>query len=44
MTDFASLPLSPALRPGLDALGYTTATPIQAASLPPILDGRDLIA
>ena len=44
MTDFASLPLSPALLPGLDALGYTTATPIQAAALPPILDGRDLIA
>ncbi|WP_372013487.1 ATP-dependent RNA helicase DbpA [Pseudoxanthomonas sp. 10H] len=44
MTDFASLPLSPALRPGLDALGYTTATPIQAAALPPILEGRDLIA
>ena len=44
MTDFASLPLSPALRPGLDALGYTTATPIQAQALPPILDGRDLVA
>ncbi|WP_028917024.1 ATP-dependent RNA helicase DbpA [Pseudoxanthomonas sp. J35] len=44
MTDFASLPLSPALRPGLEALGYTSATPVQAASLPPILEGRDLIA
>jgi len=44
MTDFASLPLSPALLPGLDALGYTAATPIQAQSLPPILDGRDLLA
>ena len=44
MTDFASLPLSPALRPGLDALGYATATPIQAQALPPILDGRDLVA
>jgi len=44
MTDFASLPLSPALRPGLDALGYASATPIQAAALPPILAGRDLIA
>ncbi|KAF1684729.1 ATP-dependent RNA helicase DbpA [Pseudoxanthomonas broegbernensis] len=44
MTDFASLPLSPALHPGLDALGYTTPTPIQALALPPILDGRDLIA
>ena len=44
MTDFASLPLSPALRPGLDALGYATATPIQAQALPPILEGRDLVA
>ncbi|WP_024867926.1 ATP-dependent RNA helicase DbpA [Pseudoxanthomonas suwonensis] len=44
MTDFASLPLSPALRPGLEALGYASATPVQAASLPPILEGRDLIA
>ncbi len=44
MTDFASLPLSPALRPGLDALGYASATPIQAQALPPILEGRDLVA
>jgi len=44
MTDFASLPLSPALRPGLDAQGYTTATPIQAMALPTILAGGDLIA
>jgi len=44
MTDFSTLPLSPALQPGLDALGYTTLTPIQAQSLPAILDRRDVIA
>jgi len=41
---FSSLPLAPALRPGLDALGYTALTPIQAQALPAILAGRDLIA
>ena len=42
--DFSTLPLSPALSQGLDALGYTTMTPVQAQALPPILDGRDVIA
>jgi ATP-independent RNA helicase DbpA len=42
--DFASFPLSPALRQGIDALGYTTMTPVQAQALPPILEGRDVIA
>jgi ATP-independent RNA helicase DbpA len=41
---FASLPLSPALLQGVDALGYTAMTPIQAQALPPILEGRDVIA
>ena len=44
MTDFSTLPLNPALQPGLDALGYTTLTPVQAQSLPAILDGHDVIA
>lgn len=44
MTDFSTLPLSPALTPGIDALGYIRLTPIQAQSLPHILSGRDLIA
>ncbi|WP_269790916.1 ATP-dependent RNA helicase DbpA [Stenotrophomonas sp. Iso1] len=44
MNDFSSLPLSPALAPGIDALGYTSMTPVQALSLPPILEGRDVIA
>jgi ATP-independent RNA helicase DbpA len=41
---FSTLPLAPALLPGLDALGYATMTPIQAQALPAILAGRDLIA
>ncbi|RDZ27754.1 ATP-dependent RNA helicase DbpA [Lysobacter silvisoli] len=43
-SDFASLPLSPALLQGVAALGYERMTPIQAQGLPAILDGRDLIA
>lgn len=41
---FTSLPLSPALLQGIDALGYATMTPIQARALPAILDGRDVVA
>ena len=43
-TTFAELALHPSLRAGLDALDYTALTPVQAQSLPSILDGRDLIA
>lgn len=41
---FASLPLAPAQLGNLDILGYKEMTPIQAQSLPVILEGRDLIA
>ena len=41
---FANLPLPPALRQGVDALGYTTMTPVQAEALPAILAGRDVLA
>ncbi len=41
---FASLPLSPALLPGLDALGYSSMTPVQAQALPALLERRDVIA
>ncbi|CAM3804105.1 ATP-dependent RNA helicase DbpA [Castellaniella denitrificans] len=46
MTDtaFSSLPLSPALLDNLQGLGFEQMTPIQAQSLPLILEGRDLIA
>ena len=43
-TTFADLALDASLRPGLDALDYTTLTPIQAQALPAVLEGRDLIA
>ena len=42
--DFSCLPLSPAMQTNLQRLGYLTMTPIQAASLPAALLGKDLIA
>ncbi len=44
MTAFSSLPLSPDMLANLNALGYTTMTDIQAASIAPILKGRDVLA
>ena len=41
---FNELPLSPGMKETLQQLGYLTMTPIQAASLPIALAGRDLIA
>ncbi len=41
---FSALPLSPDTLTNLDQLGYTEMTPIQAASLPLALAGKDLIA
>ncbi|MEJ2406389.1 MAG: ATP-dependent RNA helicase DbpA [Candidatus Thiodiazotropha sp.] len=43
-TQFSLLKLDPALLGNLESLGYTQMTPIQAESLPHLLDGRDLIA
>ena len=44
MTSFSSLPLNPAMLTNLQRLGYLTMTPIQAASLPAALLGKDIIA
>jgi ATP-independent RNA helicase DbpA len=44
MNAFAQTTLSPALLAAVDSLGYTEMTPIQRESLPPILEGRDVIA
>ena len=44
MSEFASLPLSPALLQGVEALGHTELTPVQRASLPLLLQGKDVIA
>ena len=41
---FETLALEPATRENLRSLGYLEMTPIQAASLPPALLGKDLIA
>ncbi|HSI56200.1 MAG TPA: ATP-dependent RNA helicase DbpA [Ideonella sp.] len=41
---FSRLPLPPAMLDNLQQLGYLSMTPIQAASLPLALAGRDLIA
>ncbi|MFN4360387.1 MAG: ATP-dependent RNA helicase DbpA [Hylemonella sp.] len=43
-TAFNTLPLSPAMLENLQQLGYGAMTPIQAASLPIALLGKDLIA
>jgi len=42
-TKFSSINLKPELVSNLDTLGYTQMTPIQALSLPTILEGKDVI-
>lgn len=42
--DFASLALAPAMLANLASLGYRAMTPIQAAVLPVVLAGRDVVA
>lgn len=44
MTAFTELPLQAELLQALDVLHYTRMTPVQAASLPSLLAGRDVIA
>jgi len=44
MDDFAGIELSPPLRQAVEALGFERMTPVQAASLPHLLQGRDVIA
>ncbi len=40
---FSTLPLKPELLQALDSLEFNLMTPIQADSLPPMLEGRDVI-
>ena len=44
MTAFDTLSLQPALLASVQALGYDRMTPVQAQALPPMLQGRDVIA
>ncbi|MES2919312.1 MAG: DEAD/DEAH box helicase [Pseudomonadota bacterium] len=41
---FLALGLQPAIVRALDESGYTTPTPIQTQAIPPVLEGRDLLA
>ncbi len=41
--DFSEFGLHPDLLDGIDALNFTTATPIQERAIPVILEGKDLI-
>ena len=43
-TAFTSLALPSGLVDNLSTLGYTQMTPVQAQSLPPVLNGKDIIA
>ena len=40
---FAEMPLSTEARQGLEALGYERATPVQAATFGPAMEGHDLV-
>ncbi len=42
-TGFGALALSPEIRQALVDLGYEAPTPIQAATIPPLLEGRDVL-
>ena len=41
--DFENLNLHPGIMTGVHGLGYTELTPIQIKSIPPIIQGRDII-
>ncbi|HPQ94797.1 MAG: DEAD/DEAH box helicase [Thiothrix sp.] len=40
---FTDLALAPAILQAIQAVGYETPSPIQAESIPPLLEGRDLL-
>ena len=43
-TGFAALGLDPRIAEALAALGYEEPTPVQRAAIPPLLEGRDVLA
>ena len=43
-TSFAELGLNEQILAGVDALGFTEPTPVQAQAIPLVLEGRDLVA
>ena len=43
-TSFAELGLNEQILAGVDALGFSTPTPVQAGAIPEVLAGRDIVA
>jgi superfamily II DNA/RNA helicase len=43
MTKFSDLNLNPKVLKAVEDAGYETPTPIQAAAIPPALEGRDVL-
>ena len=43
-TTFAELGLNEQILAGVDALGFTTPTPVQEQAIPVVLTGRDIVA
>lgn len=43
LSQFKELGLAPHVLKAIDDVGYETPSPIQAASIPPLLEGRDLV-
>jgi ATP-dependent RNA helicase DeaD len=43
MTTFPEFDLDPAILAAVEKLGFESATPVQAETLPPLLEGRDMI-
>ncbi len=43
LTTFAELKLAPEIHRVIDEIGYETPSPIQARSIPPLLEGHDLL-
>ena len=43
-TAFADLPINDQLKKALNQVGLVTATPVQQATLPPLLEGKDVVA
>ena len=44
MQHFSELNLCPALRHNLEKNEFVTPTPVQAQAIPPLLEGRDVVA
>ena len=44
ITTFAELGLNEQILAGVEALGFTTPTPVQAQAIPEVLTGRDIVA